>query len=102
MTRRLLDSAWFLPPVGLALGGLAVAGLTVSGVPSWLRWGSAAMVVLATLGPALPVVALIPWYFLSLRRGLIARGPHPCTVTLLGDAVLVERGPTRTHCELAT
>jgi len=53
--------------VGVALGGLAVAGLTVSGVPSWLRWGAVAMAVLATLGPALPVVALIPWYFHRAR-----------------------------------
>lgn len=98
--RRVLDSGWFLPSIGVAVGGLAVAGLTLAAVPIWLRWVSGAVAALAFAAPVLPFLALLPWHFLALRRGLMPRSRGPCTVTLAHGALSVDHGATHTRCDL--
>lgn len=100
MMRRVLDTPWFLPAIGVALGGLAVAGLTLGAVPMWIRWVSAVVVGLATIAPVAPFLALLPWHFVAVRRGLIRRSRVPYSVTVAHGALIVEHRSTRIHCEL--
>lgn len=95
MMWRVLDTTWFLPAIGLALGGLAVAGLTVDGVPRWIRWASAVLVGLATIAPVAPFLALLPWHFLAVRRGLIRRSLVPYSVTVARRRLLLHGGRRR-------
>jgi hypothetical protein len=96
-----LHSSWFLTAIGIAVGGVAAAGLTLDAVPSWLRWASEAVVAIVVVAPALPFVALLPWYFVALRRGLISRSRGPCTVAVAHGVLRVDRGATQTRYRLA-
>jgi len=66
------------------------------GSPSGLRTGVAVLVgvllMAGTVAPALPFLALIPWHFIALQRGLVSRGRVPCVVSLSRKAIHVKRG----------
>ena len=98
--RRILNSAWFLPSIGVAVGGLALVGLTLDGLPTSLRWVSKAVVALAVVAPALPFLALLPRHFLAVRRGLIPRSHVPRAVTVAHGTVIVDHGSSQTRCDL--
>jgi hypothetical protein len=61
--------------------------------PAWLRAGFG---VLLIAGPFLPVLALVPWHFIALRRGLVSRSRIPCEVSLSEGYIHVKRGDKRT------
>lgn len=99
--RRLLDSEWSLSVMGLVLGGLAVWGLVAQEAPGWARWGASALALLAFLGPALPLLALLPWHVVAVRRGLIRRSRIPPAIRLDEREILVEHGGKLARCQWA-
>lgn len=95
MSPRLVDSAWFLPVIGLAIGLLLCLGLFHEGTPGWARWMIGAVGLLA---PVAPLLFLLPGHFLAVRRGLIGRSRFPHTVSIDADLVVVEhRGRVMRH-----
>jgi hypothetical protein len=73
----------------LAIGAVGLAIVLNDRSPGWLRAG---VYVLAWVGPFLPLLALIPWYFIAKHRGLIPRSRVPCVVSLYEGAIHVRRG----------
>ncbi|MCA9641211.1 MAG: hypothetical protein H6718_21235 [Polyangiaceae bacterium] len=98
--RRLLDNEWFAGAVGVVIGGLIVAGL-VAPVPIWVRRVAQGVGLLAMAAPVLPFIALIPWHFIAVRRGLIARSRRPFSIAVADGTLTVEHGASRTHCDLS-
>lgn len=68
----------------------------------WLRRSVGVLVLVATAAPALPFLALIPWHFIAVRRGLIRRSRAPCAVSLAQEILRVERGAKLTRHALGT
>lgn len=97
--RRVLDSAWFLPSIGLVIGGLVVAGL-VGPVPPWVRWICLVVAAVASIAPFLPILALLPWYFVAVRRGLVPSKRGPASVSVAQGALVVDHGAKHTRCDL--
>ncbi len=60
--------------------------------PTWLRIGVEILVIAATAAPALPFLALIPWHFIALHRGLVRRRSVLCVVSLSQGVIQVNRG----------
>lgn len=92
--------SWKGPVVGMALGAaLCVALRTVdAGSPMWLRVAVGVILLAVTVAPAVPFLALIPWHFVALHRGLVSRGSVPCVVTVSGGVIHVESaGKLRSH-----
>ncbi len=80
--------------VALAFGGAGLFIALDDRTPSWLR-GS--LGILAMVAPLLPVLALIPWHFIALRRGLANRSSIPCEVSLSEGIIHFQRGSRRTE-----
>jgi hypothetical protein len=78
----------------LALGVATVLSLVFvdHGSPMWLRVSAAVLLTAVIVAPALPFLALIPWHFIALHRGLIRRSRVPCVVSVSQGAIQVERG----------
>lgn len=74
---RWRDAAWYA-----GLGALLLMSYALGG------WGVVGAVV--TIGPFLPVAALVPWYFVARQRGLAPRSARPLAVTLAEGALILE------------
>jgi hypothetical protein len=71
-----------------------IAGIAVyPGTPDGVR---VVLAVLAFVAPFAPVLALVPWYFHAVHRGLVARSKVRCAVTISGATLHVDRGERRT------
>ncbi len=57
-----------------------------------LKFVFAAIFVLVSLVPLLPVLVLIPWYFVARHRGLTPRSKARCRVALSDGQIQVSRG----------
>ena len=72
--RRLLQNEAFQSVLGvLLLAPLAIWGLLVPDAPRWVKACAGVICVLALLAPALPFLALLPWHFIAVHRGLVSR-----------------------------
>lgn len=83
----------------LAISAATLVILLDNRSPTWLRTGLGVLVFAA---PFLPILALIPWHFIALHRGLTGRSRVPCVVSLSEGAIHVERGNKRTSHALST
>ena len=63
--------------------------LASDAAPPWLQTGIVALLLLA---PILPLLALVPWHFVALHRGLITRSRTPCLIFTSENAIHVRRG----------
>ena len=105
MMRRLLHNEVFQSMLGvLILGPLAIWGLLVPDAPRWVKACAGVICVLALLAPALPLLALLPWHFLAVHRGLVSRSDQPRTVDKWspetpGDIALAQR--VKAHIDAA-
>lgn len=101
MMRRLLHNEVFQSMLGvLILGPLAIWGLLVPDAPRWVKACAGVICVLALLAPALPLLALLPWHFIAVHRGLVSRSDQPRTVEIDGGAATITHRNKRTRCEL--
>lgn len=89
------ESSYSWKDIALIVGisGISLFILIYDGSPTWLQ---AIVLLLATIGPVLPILVLIPWHFIAKHRGLIARSNVPCTVSCSNGELLVLRGEKRT------
>jgi hypothetical protein len=75
--------------VGTMLGCMVLAALLAEGTPRWLRSVATGVVVLAMLAPLLPVLVLLPWHLIAVRRGLAPRSTTSFTLAIReGDVVI--------------
>ncbi|MFO0576355.1 MAG: hypothetical protein U1A78_20315 [Polyangia bacterium] len=58
-------------------------------------------IMLVAAVPLLPILALVPWHFLALHRGLTKRLPTRCVVSLDDGSFDVIRGSTHTRHALS-
>jgi hypothetical protein len=77
----------------VALSGISLVILLHDGSPTWLR---AMIMLLVTVGPFLPVLALIPWHFIAKHQGLMSRSPIPTIVSYSNGVIQITRGNKRT------
>lgn len=75
--------------VGGVVGAVALAALMWDGTPRWLK---AVVLVLGVVGPLLPVLALVPWYFVARARGLLPRRADPTSLRVEGEVLVVTYG----------
>jgi hypothetical protein len=91
MAKKFLYS-WKEVFVIVAICGISLVILFYDGSPRWLR---GIVIVLATVGPFLPILALIPWYFVARHQGLMSRSRTPCAVSCSNGLLLIECGNKR-------
>jgi len=96
MARR-FPEPWKPLAAAATLGGFALVILVTPQTPAWLRAGIVALGVLGSAMPALALLALVPWHFLALQRGLARRSTTPSVVSVTDGFLLVERGEWRTR-----
>ena len=86
--------SWKEAVAALAVGAALLAGLIFvdAGSPAWHHVAVAVLLLAVALAPALPFLALIPWHFIALHRGLVRRGSAPCAVSISEGAIHVRRG----------
>jgi hypothetical protein len=92
---RWIPEPWRDVAAGVSLGGIALVILLVPQTPAWLRAGIVALGMLGSVLPALAILALVPWHFVAIHRGLARRGASPCVVSVADGFLSVERGERR-------
>lgn len=101
MMRRLLHNESFQSVlIVLVLGSLTLWGLLVPDAPRWVKACAAVICVLAFLGPALPALALLPWHFIAVHRGLVPRSERRRIIELEAGAATITHGDKQTRCDL--
>lgn len=73
--------------------GIFLFILIYNGSPTWLR---IMIILLVTVGPFLPILALIPWHFIAKHQGLMSRSPIPTVVSCSNGFIQITRGNKRT------
>lgn len=84
----------------VVLCAVTLAGIAWDDAPTWLRMTAKLILMLALFAPLLPFLALLPWHFVALHRGLMSRSKVPTQLAIEDGVLIIVHGVKTTRIAL--